>query len=53
VEDEAHVTEVPGTSFETYAVTATTYPLSAVKLLVSVIPLTFYAGGLNYPEHVQ
>src|SRR5216683_3032501 len=27
--------------------------LSEVKLLVPVIPPTFYAGGLNYPEHVK
>ena len=53
VEDEARVIEVSGTPFETYTVTATTYPLNAVKLLVPVIPPTFYAGGLNYPEHVQ
>jgi len=53
VEDEARVIEVSGTPFETYTVTTTTYPLSAVKLLVPVIPPTFYAGGLNYPEHVQ
>ncbi len=53
VEDDVRVTEVSGNPFETYTVTATTYPLSAVKLLVPVIPPTFYAGGLNYPEHVQ
>src|SRR5215471_8844531 len=53
VEDEARVLVVSGTPFETYTVTATTYPLSAVKLLVPVIPPTFYAGGLNYPEHVR
>ena len=53
VEDEARVIAVSGTPFETYTVTATTYPLSAVKLLVPVIPPTFYTGGLNYPEHVQ
>ena len=53
IEDEGRVLEVSGTPFETYTVTATTYPLSAVKLLVPVIPPTFYAGGLNYPEHVQ
>ena len=53
VEDEARVIEVTGTPFDTYTVTATTYPLSTVKLLVPVIPPTFYAGGLNYPAHVQ
>ena len=53
VEDEARVTAVSGSPFETYTVTATIYPLSEVKLLVPVIPPTFYAGGLNYPEHVK
>src|SRR2546428_1365350 len=53
VEDDERVTEVSGTPFATYTVTSTTYPLSAVKLLVPVSPPTFYAGGLNYPEHVQ
>src|SRR5256714_12410884 len=53
VEAEARVIAVSGTPFETYTVTATTYPLSEVKLLVPVIPPTFYAGGLNYSEHVQ
>src|SRR5919106_493756 len=37
VEDEARVIEVSGSPFETYTVTATTYPLNAVKLLVAVI----------------
>ncbi len=32
VEDDARVTEVSGSPFETYSVTTTTYPLSAVKL---------------------
>ena len=46
------VTEVSGTPFETYNVTSTSYALSAVKLMVPVIPPTFYAAGINYPEHV-
>src|SRR5262245_16606497 len=53
VEDDVRVTEVSGTPFDTYTVTASTYPLSEVKLLVPVIPSTFYAGGLTYPEHVK
>ena len=53
MEDETRVLEVSGTPFEPYTVTATTYPLRAVKLLVPVLPQTFYAGGLNYPEHVH
>ena len=46
------VIEVSGSPFESYTRTSTTYPLSAVKLLVPVIPPTFYAAGINYREHV-
>jgi 2-keto-4-pentenoate hydratase/2-oxohepta-3-ene-1,7-dioic acid hydratase in catechol pathway len=50
--EETTVTEVTGTPFEAYARTSTTFPLSQVKLLVPVIPPTFYAAGVNYREHV-
>ncbi len=43
---------VTGSPFETYTRTSTTSLLSAVKLLVPVIPPTFYAAGVNYREHV-
>jgi 2-keto-4-pentenoate hydratase/2-oxohepta-3-ene-1,7-dioic acid hydratase in catechol pathway len=46
------VIEVTGNPFESYTRTSTTSPLSAVKLLVPVIPPTFYAAGINYREHV-
>ena len=46
------VIEVTGGPFESYTKTSTTYPLSGVKLLVPVIPPTFYAAGINYREHV-
>ncbi len=46
------VTEVTGNPFDRYTKTSTTYPLSTVKLLVPVIPPTFYAAGINYREHV-
>ena len=46
------VTEVTGSPFETYTRTAVTHALSAVKLLVPVIPPTFYAAGVNYRQHV-
>ncbi len=46
------VVAVTGNPFEGYMKTATTYPLKAVKLLVPVIPPTFYAAGINYREHV-
>ena len=50
--DGANVTAVSGSPFDAYTRTATTVPLSAVKLLVPVIPPTFYAAGINYREHV-
>ena len=50
--DDTTVTEVTGNPFESYAKTATTTQLSRVKLLVPVIPPTFYAAGVNYREHV-
>ena len=51
VEDD-RVVEVSGSPFDTYSVTSKSYPLGSVKLLVPVIPPTFYAAGINYPEHV-
>jgi len=46
------VVEVKGDPFAGYERTATRRRLDAVKFLVPVIPKTFYAAGLNYPEHV-
>jgi 2-keto-4-pentenoate hydratase/2-oxohepta-3-ene-1,7-dioic acid hydratase in catechol pathway len=46
------VVAVSGSPFEQYQRTDQRYPLSSVKLLVPVIPPTFYAAGLNYREHV-
>jgi 2-keto-4-pentenoate hydratase/2-oxohepta-3-ene-1,7-dioic acid hydratase in catechol pathway len=46
------VAEVTGSPFETHARTSTKVALSRVKLLVPVIPPTFYAAGVNYREHV-
>ena len=46
------VTEVQGSPFESYKKTSNTHKLDDVKLEVPVIPPTFYAAGINYPEHV-
>ena len=46
------VVEGKGDPFAGYERTATSRRLDAVKFLVPVIPRTFYAAGLNYPEHV-
>ena len=42
------VTAVEGDPFTTHRVTANTFPLRDVKLLVPVLPGTFYAIGSNY-----
>ena len=44
---------VRGSPFDMWERTATRMPLSGVKLLVPVVPPTFYAAGLNYAEHVR
>ncbi len=44
---------VRGSPFETWERTSTRLPLTSVKLLLPVIPSTFYAAGLNYAEHVR
>src|SRR5258705_10436701 len=49
--DGTTLTEVTGSPFESYSKTANTSMLSRVKLLVPVIPPTFYASGVNYREH--
>jgi len=50
--DGTTLTEVTGSPFDSYTKTANTSILSRVKLLVPVIPPTFYAAGVNYREHV-
>ena len=51
IEDDA-VVEVAGSPFDSYSKTAKTHALGSVKLEVPVIPPTFYAAGINYPEHI-
>jgi 2-keto-4-pentenoate hydratase/2-oxohepta-3-ene-1,7-dioic acid hydratase in catechol pathway len=46
------VTEVAGSPFESYTKTSRTVPLDRAKLLVPVIPATFYAAGVNFRQHV-
>ena len=47
-----NVVEVDGNPFDGYNKTSKSQPLASVKLEVPVIPPTFYAAGINYPEHV-
>jgi 2-keto-4-pentenoate hydratase/2-oxohepta-3-ene-1,7-dioic acid hydratase in catechol pathway len=44
---------VVGSPFDRWNPSGAPLPLSAVKLLVPVIPRTFYACGLNYEEHIR
>jgi len=45
------VVEVKGNPFSGHEFTKVRRPLASIKLLPPVIPPTFYAAGLNYPEH--
>jgi 2-keto-4-pentenoate hydratase/2-oxohepta-3-ene-1,7-dioic acid hydratase in catechol pathway len=47
-----NVIEVEGSPFDTHSRTSNTHSLASVQLEVPVIPPTFYAAGINYPEHV-
>ena len=45
--------EVSGSPFDGYERTGKRRSLDSVKLLVPVVPRTFYAPGLNYVDHVR
>src|SRR5271156_329530 len=49
----APIIPVRGSPFATWERTAAPQKLAGVKLLVPFEPLTFYACGLNYAEHVR
>ncbi|HCG90951.1 MAG TPA: 2-keto-4-pentenoate hydratase [Dehalococcoidia bacterium] len=46
------VVKIIGDPFSEFKKTSEEYNLDDVKLLPPVIPPTFYAAGINYPEHV-
>ncbi len=50
--DGDRVTAVDGKPWGAHRLTSISHPLSSVKLLVPVIPPTFYCVGLNYREHI-
>lgn len=50
--DGDEVSEVRGSPFGEHEITSTTHKLADVKLLVPVVPGTFYAGGMNYEYHI-
>ena len=52
VEDN-RVEEVSGTPFGQHSRTGHRIPLSGVQIRIPFVPLTFYAAGVNYEEHVR
>lgn len=52
IEDD-RVVAVDGTPFGEHRKTASSHPLSAVKLLVPVVPQNFLCVGVNYADHVR
>jgi 2-keto-4-pentenoate hydratase/2-oxohepta-3-ene-1,7-dioic acid hydratase in catechol pathway len=50
--DGQTVTAVEGTPFGEHRVTSTRHDLAAVKLLIPVVPPTFYCVGINYRDHI-
>ena len=51
IEDDK-VIQVEGDIFGSYSKTGHVHNLEQIKLLPPIIPPTFYAAGINYPEHV-
>src|SRR4051794_19949126 len=51
--DGGRVVAVSGSPFGEHTVTSTSFPLASVKLLVPVIPPTFFCVGVNYADHVR
>jgi 2-keto-4-pentenoate hydratase/2-oxohepta-3-ene-1,7-dioic acid hydratase in catechol pathway len=51
IENET-ITAVDGTPFETHKLTSTKHALKDVKLLLPVVPPTFYCVGINYTDHI-
>ena len=47
------VVAIEGTPFGDHRHTTRTYPLAAVKLLIPVVPPTFYCVGINYADHIR
>ncbi len=51
VEDDV-VIQVDGTPFGEHTLTTAKRPLSEVRLLIPVVPGTFYCAGVNYRDHI-
>ena len=51
--DSGRITEIEGDLFGARKPTGRTHQLDSVRLLPPIMPLTFYAAGINYPNHVR
>ena len=51
--DGDEIEEVSGSPFDEYRRTGKRRPFGSVKLLIPVVPPTFYAAGLNYADHIR
>lgn len=51
--EDGQVIAVEGCPFGEHRRSARAYPLGAVKLLIPVVPQTFYCVGVNYADHVN
>jgi 2-keto-4-pentenoate hydratase/2-oxohepta-3-ene-1,7-dioic acid hydratase in catechol pathway len=47
------VIAVDGSPFSAHKRTVRAYPLKDVKLLIPVVPPTFYCVGINYAHHIR
>ncbi len=47
------VAEVDGSPFGEYKLTGRRHDLASIKLMVPVVPSTFYCAGINYRDHVR
>ena len=51
--DGNEITPVAGSPFDNYETSDSRLPLASVKVLIPVMPRTFYAVGQNYLKHVM
>jgi 2-keto-4-pentenoate hydratase/2-oxohepta-3-ene-1,7-dioic acid hydratase in catechol pathway len=53
VVEDGEVIAVEGFPWGAHKRTACAYPLASVKLLIPVVPPTFYCVGINYADHIR
>jgi 2-keto-4-pentenoate hydratase/2-oxohepta-3-ene-1,7-dioic acid hydratase in catechol pathway len=51
--EDGRVVAVDGSPFGAHKRTTRAYPLASVKLLIPVVPSTFFCVGINYADHIR